>query len=206
MDTDSVVFRHSPGQWKPNLGNFLGEWTDEVAPGHTIFEFTACGPKNYSYKTKDAQGQISVAKKVKGLRLTALTDHLITPEFMKQQVNLFSSKRTAEPLQKPPSKRPCLVSNQRNTSVAYVTALNEAYNNSGIAGCSNIKSAEVEQGPCNCQACSSKQSLTVQQVQFRKVKKHGFIETANIRKEYQLVLNKRWLPRSGTMTFPFGYC
>ena len=31
MDTDSVVFTQQPGQWKPQLGNFLGEWTSEVS-------------------------------------------------------------------------------------------------------------------------------------------------------------------------------
>ena len=134
MDTDSVVFLHSPGQWKPNLGNFLGEWTDEVAPGHTIFEFTACGPKNYCYKTKDVHGNVSVIKKAKGLHLMALTDPLISPELMKHQVILFSSKRPAEPLQNPSSKRPCLVNTQRNALTAYESALNEAYGTCGISG------------------------------------------------------------------------
>ena len=31
MDTDSVVFTQQPGQWKPQLGNFLGEWTNAVS-------------------------------------------------------------------------------------------------------------------------------------------------------------------------------
>ena len=57
MDTDSVVvFTQQPGQWKPQLGNFLGEWTNEVASGSKIINFTTCGPKNYGYVTKDARG------------------------------------------------------------------------------------------------------------------------------------------------------
>ena len=65
MDTDSVVFTQQPGQWKPQLGNFLGEWTNEVASGSKIIDFTTCGPKNYGYVTKDARGVLKTSKKVK---------------------------------------------------------------------------------------------------------------------------------------------
>ena len=59
-DTDSVVFRHKTGQWEPSLGNYLGEWTDEVSPGHRIVDFTTCGPKNYGYTVVDDQGKYVV--------------------------------------------------------------------------------------------------------------------------------------------------
>ena len=56
-DTDSIVFTHKTGEYTPQLGNFLGEWTDEVAPGERIVEFTTCGPKNYSYHTVNSRGK-----------------------------------------------------------------------------------------------------------------------------------------------------
>ena len=72
MDTDSVVFTQQPGQWKPQLGNFFGEWTNEVVSSFNIIDFTTCGPKNYGYVTKDARGMLKTSRKVKGLCLTDL--------------------------------------------------------------------------------------------------------------------------------------
>jgi hypothetical protein len=68
-------------------------------------------------------------------------------------------------------------------------------------------------GPCNCEFCALKTSVTIPQVQFRKNRKEGFVETLDIRKQYQLVLNKRWLCVRHNdidlpydlMTLPFGY-
>ena len=56
-DTDSIVFTHQAGQYTPQLGNFLGEWTNEIAPGERMVEFTTCGPKNYSYVTVNERGK-----------------------------------------------------------------------------------------------------------------------------------------------------
>ena len=62
---------------------------------------------------------------------------------------------------------------------------------SGVATCLTLKQDAVAHGPCNCVACANKPSVTVPQVQFRKNRRDGFVETADIYKEYQLVLNKR---------------
>ena len=51
FDTDSVVFAHHPGQASPALGQYLGEFKDELGYGDSIVEFCSAGPKNYSYKT-----------------------------------------------------------------------------------------------------------------------------------------------------------
>ena len=73
-DTDSVVFITSPGQWKPSLGDYLGDLTDEVpdkkAPDNTITHFVTGGPKNYAYNlTKpNKHGQTSICK-VRGITL-----------------------------------------------------------------------------------------------------------------------------------------
>jgi hypothetical protein len=40
MDTDSVVFNHLPGLWAPKLSSYLGDWTDEIASGLQITDFT----------------------------------------------------------------------------------------------------------------------------------------------------------------------
>ena len=48
-DTYSVVYTSRPGEWKPELGDYLGDLTDEV-PDNRIIEFVTGGPKNYAYK------------------------------------------------------------------------------------------------------------------------------------------------------------
>ncbi|CAL1300304.1 unnamed protein product, partial [Larinioides sclopetarius] len=49
-DTDSIVYA-SDGKNDPPLGNFLGEFTDEL-DGDSITTFVSAGPKNYAYQTK----------------------------------------------------------------------------------------------------------------------------------------------------------
>ena len=44
-DTDSVVYASRPGEWKPELGDYLGDLTYEV-PDNRIIEFVTGGPKN----------------------------------------------------------------------------------------------------------------------------------------------------------------
>ena len=52
FDTDSVVFVHQPRQVSPALGQYLGEFKDELGEGDTIVEFCSAGPKNYGYTTQ----------------------------------------------------------------------------------------------------------------------------------------------------------
>ncbi|WAR12282.1 ZN777-like protein [Mya arenaria] len=68
-DTDSIIFISRPGQWRPSLGDHLGEMTDEVS-GNKITNFVTGGPKNYAYKTEscDKNGYFSICK-VKGITL-----------------------------------------------------------------------------------------------------------------------------------------
>ena len=44
-DTYSVVYSSRPGEWKPELRDYLGDLTDEV-PENRIIEFVTGGPKN----------------------------------------------------------------------------------------------------------------------------------------------------------------
>ncbi|XP_052776205.1 uncharacterized protein LOC128214030 [Mya arenaria] len=68
-DTDSIIFISRPGQWRPSLGDHLGDMTDEVS-GNKITNFVTGGPKNYAYKTEscDKNGYFSICK-VKGITL-----------------------------------------------------------------------------------------------------------------------------------------
>lgn len=70
-DTDSVIFTTRRGEWKPPLGDYLGDLTDEVS-GNTITHFVTGGPKNYAYKTKkcDKDGNSSFCK-VKGITMNS---------------------------------------------------------------------------------------------------------------------------------------
>ncbi|GBN72880.1 hypothetical protein AVEN_272305-1 [Araneus ventricosus] len=48
-DKDSIIYA-SNGKNDPPLGNFLGEFTDDLY-GETIITFISAGPKNYAYRT-----------------------------------------------------------------------------------------------------------------------------------------------------------
>ena len=74
-DTDSVVYTSRPGEWKPELGDYLGDLTDEV-PDNRIIEFVTGGPKNYAYKIArpDKDGNTTICKVRDHKRL--LTVHL----------------------------------------------------------------------------------------------------------------------------------
>ena len=52
VDTDSIIFKKDLNDYSPILGDFLGEFTNEIDPkeGNHITEFVSAGPKNYSYK------------------------------------------------------------------------------------------------------------------------------------------------------------
>ena len=52
FDTDSVIYLEEPGQPKPLLRDYLGEFTSELEDDDYIEEFVSGGPKNYGYKTK----------------------------------------------------------------------------------------------------------------------------------------------------------
>ncbi|XP_071094894.1 uncharacterized protein [Haliotis cracherodii] len=49
LDTDSVLYIHRPGEWNPELGNSLVDFTDELN-GNTIKTFVSGGPKIYAYE------------------------------------------------------------------------------------------------------------------------------------------------------------
>jgi transcriptional regulator with PAS, ATPase and Fis domain len=121
MDTDSVVFTSKPSSnnWKPELNNYLGGWTDEVK-GDQITKFTTCGPKNYACETYNhRKGITTTTMKVKGFRQTMQTAPLLNHGTMENQVDIYvDSKRhrsqEEEEEEAPiyPPKRKCLVTQQ----------------------------------------------------------------------------------------------
>lgn len=76
-DTDSVIFKHDPTKdWiTPDLGDYLGQMTDELAKdygiGAKMVSFSSGGPKNYGYQVKDSSGNYHQQVKVKGINLTS---------------------------------------------------------------------------------------------------------------------------------------
>lgn len=68
-DTDSVVFVTNTGEWKPPLGDYLGDLTDET-PNNAITHFVTGDPNNYAYNLlkPNKKGQTSVCK-VRGITL-----------------------------------------------------------------------------------------------------------------------------------------
>ena len=53
VDTDSCIYVNKPGGPKAPLGDYLGDWTNEITPkngrGSYITQFACGGPKNYAY-------------------------------------------------------------------------------------------------------------------------------------------------------------
>ena len=54
FDTDSVVYEYDESdhdRYKPELGNNLGQWTNELGEGEFIERFVSSGPKSYAFVT-----------------------------------------------------------------------------------------------------------------------------------------------------------
>ena len=81
LDTDSVIYKHAPGQPTLPTGDYLGQFKDEVA-GDSIIEFASAGPKNYGYKT--AQGKVEC--KVRGFSLNARGQEQLNFDILKRNV------------------------------------------------------------------------------------------------------------------------
>jgi hypothetical protein len=67
-DTDSIIYTTVGDQPEVEIGDRLGQWSDECGDSTTnwIEEFVSLGPKTYAYRTK--QGECTV--KCKGISLT----------------------------------------------------------------------------------------------------------------------------------------
>ena len=94
MDTDSLIYVSRDGDYEPKLGDYLGEFTNELTckaveckkidckERHYIAEFLSAGPKNYSYRTDIGTSNC----KVRGFTLNKTNSLLINFDFMKELV------------------------------------------------------------------------------------------------------------------------
>lgn len=89
-DTDSVVMNiddTNPTHYRPTLGNFLGDFTDELYDKKTgvsypIVKFASAGPKNYGYVQSNGKREC----KVKGFSLNAEGCQYLNYELMRNNV------------------------------------------------------------------------------------------------------------------------
>ena len=101
MDTDSIIYYTDPNDptcsYKIPEGEYLGDWKSEIKCGETISEFVAAGPKNYSYKTMDKNGQEKTVVKVRGFSLTHSASKVVNFEEMKSKVEALVSGSIVSP-------------------------------------------------------------------------------------------------------------
>ena len=63
------MYTSRPGEWKPELGDYIGDLTDDV-PDNRIIEFVTGGTKNYAYKiTRSDKDGNTILCKVRGITL-----------------------------------------------------------------------------------------------------------------------------------------
>ena len=86
-DTDSVIYISRPMDSDPQIGDFLGDLTDEL-DGHYIEEFVSAGPKNYAYRLETGQETC----KVRGFTLNFANSQKVNFDAVKQCV--FDQKQT----------------------------------------------------------------------------------------------------------------
>lgn len=84
FDTDSIFFISRPNEYEPTLGDFLGQFTNEIDPseGNYIDEFISAGPKNYSYKLDTGICHCTV----KGININHVTSEVLNFESIKKIV------------------------------------------------------------------------------------------------------------------------
>ena len=88
-DTDSVIYISRPGEYQPELGDYLGELTNELYHDEYILEFVSAGPKNYAYRTNKGKEVC----KVKGFTLNFANSQLINFDVVKQLVFDYKEKQ-----------------------------------------------------------------------------------------------------------------
>jgi len=82
FDTDSIIYSQKEGQPTLTLGDYLGEFTNELSEDYHIVEFASAGPKNYGYVTKKSK----VECKVRGFTLNTRGQEQLNYEILKQNV------------------------------------------------------------------------------------------------------------------------
>lgn len=107
FDTDSIVYISQPGEYDPPLGDYLGEFTNELSPknGNYIKKFVSAGPKNYAYcsdtnYTKTVVKGISINKStLADLNFESIKDIVLNDQTKKisvEQLKFSRNKHTCE--------------------------------------------------------------------------------------------------------------
>jgi hypothetical protein len=80
FDTDSKTYlvTNTPGEYIPELGDYLGKFTNEQDSGTYIEEFVSAGPKNYACRTNDGKRVC----KVKGFSLKSAASEVLNFDSM----------------------------------------------------------------------------------------------------------------------------
>ena len=84
-DTDSVIYVQNlddPTEQQPVLGDYLGDFTNELKGDDFIVEFASAGPKNYGYLTAEGKTEC----KVKGFSLNTEGSKYINYELLRDNV------------------------------------------------------------------------------------------------------------------------
>ena len=84
FDTDSIIYVKVPGQYDPPLGDYLGDFTDEVKKkgANYITEFISAGPKNYAYKMDNGKTSCTV----KGFTLNHISSLVVNFDSIREIV------------------------------------------------------------------------------------------------------------------------
>ncbi|KAE8738536.1 hypothetical protein FOCC_FOCC015980 [Frankliniella occidentalis] len=99
-DTDSVCFLSVPGQPEPEIGQYLGDMTDQLADefgdGSYIQEFISAGCKNYgmSVVIRGDPKDIKTIVKVRGISINTSCDNVVTFDRLRDMVLSDEKKLT----------------------------------------------------------------------------------------------------------------
>ena len=77
-----MIFKSLPGEKPPPLGDYLGDFKNELKEGDTIVEFASGGPKNYGYQTRQGKQEC----KVRGISLNSEGSKQLNFPVLKQNV------------------------------------------------------------------------------------------------------------------------
>ena len=114
-DTDSLVFVERDGDPIVQLGNYLGDLTDEFPPNSVCRKAIFAGCKSYGLEVI-TDGVLRHQMKVKGLSLTSEATEQINFDIMEQMIHAFTRKESLEQLVKQTVFRPVSKYDQRMTS------------------------------------------------------------------------------------------
>ena len=92
FDTDSVIFMEEEGAYSPEIGQYLGQLTDELegyGAGSYIDLFCSGGPKNYGFRVRKPDGTTVTKVKIRGFTLSYHAASKLTLDHLCKKVREF---------------------------------------------------------------------------------------------------------------------